>query len=432
MPVSVQTPYNSSTANGVTTVFPYTFYLLSEDDLIVELDGVAQVSGFTVSGVGDPSGGSITFSVAPANGVKVLRKRELPLSRETDYQYQGDFQEEVVDRDFDRIWMAIQQLGQKIISAIKLPFDTATDQVLSEDAADRTRKALMFDDDGNLTLSEFDPDELPAQAEAFADAAAASATAAATSESNAAASEANAATHEENAEAAAIIAQAAAAAFSDGDKGDITVSGAGSVWTLNSDAVPDASTTQKGVSELATSSEMATGTDSARVPSVDAIRQGLVVIGTPQNTTSGTSIDITGFPSWMTNIIIMWSAGSTNGTSPIIGQLGDSGGFETTGYAGPYVSSVNSNQGSGFSSTAGLNIGSTAADSVMHVVVHLVIQDPSTNTWMAQITTSYSNTAASGGTSCTKSLSGALTSFRLTTVSGTPVFDAGTLNWMGW
>ena len=72
MSVPEQTTFTSSTANGVTTVF-LTVLIADEADLTVELDGVVQTVGFTISGVGSPSGGNITFSVAPANGVNVLR-----------------------------------------------------------------------------------------------------------------------------------------------------------------------------------------------------------------------------------------------------------------------------------------------------------------------------------------------------------------------
>jgi hypothetical protein len=53
---------------------------------------------------------------------------------------------------------------------------------------------------------------------------------------------------------------------------------------------------------------------------------------TSVNTTSGTSIDFTGIPSWVRRITVMLLAVSTNGTSGVQIQLGDSGGVETTGY----------------------------------------------------------------------------------------------------
>jgi hypothetical protein len=58
-----------------------------------------------------------------------------------------------------------------------------------------------------------------------------------------------------------------------------------------------------------------------------------LVLTTSVNTTSGTSIDFTGIPSWVRRITVMLLAVSTNGTSGVQIQLGDSGGVETTGYS---------------------------------------------------------------------------------------------------
>src|SRR5262249_5244782 len=59
-----------------------------------------------------------------------------------------------------------------------------------------------------------------------------------------------------------------------------------------------------------------------------------ITLGTPQATTSGTSIDFTSLPSTIKRITVNFKGVSTNGTSAIIIQLGDAGGIETTGYNG--------------------------------------------------------------------------------------------------
>lgn len=153
MSVSEQTTFTSSTANGVTTVFPYSFMIAHADDLTVELDGVVQTMGFTVSGVGDPAGGNVTFSVAPANGVKVFRYLDPVLQRDIDYQQFGDLLAPSLNNDFDRLWLALQAVNQKFVRALKLPTDTATDQVIVGDAAQRANRYLAFDSAGNLTLA---------------------------------------------------------------------------------------------------------------------------------------------------------------------------------------------------------------------------------------------------------------------------------------
>lgn len=152
MSVPEQTTFTSSTANGVTTVFPYSFMIADEADLTVELDGVVQTVGFTISGVGNPSGGNITFSVAPANGVNVLRYLDPVLSRDTDYPQFGDLLASVLNLDFDRVWLALQALIARADRSIKLPVDTANEQLISEPAATRAGKLLGFNGAGDAAL----------------------------------------------------------------------------------------------------------------------------------------------------------------------------------------------------------------------------------------------------------------------------------------
>ncbi|CAJ0800864.1 hypothetical protein LMG18090_04057 [Ralstonia mannitolilytica] len=110
MTVPVQDPTARAVGNGVTTVFPFGFYLLDAGDLVVSISDVQQTSGFTVSGVGNQQGGSVTFTTPPANGAVVLLERVIAPSRLNDYQQLGDFFASVVNQDFDRLWMAMQSI----------------------------------------------------------------------------------------------------------------------------------------------------------------------------------------------------------------------------------------------------------------------------------------------------------------------------------
>jgi len=149
---------------------------------------------------------------------------------------------------------------------------------------------------------------------------------------------------------------------------------------------------------------------------------GRMVQGTAQNSTSGTSIDFTSIPSWVKRITVMFDGVSTNGTSPICIQLGDSGGIETTGYNGG-----STNQTPTYvANTVGLNInaGTTAAAQIMG---HAILTNISGNTWVlssgSQI--SANNITAAGGS---KATSATLDRVRITTVNGTDTFDAGSIN----
>jgi parallel beta-helix repeat protein len=127
MPVNVETPIATSTANGVTTVFPYSFTILQASDLIVT---ATDTSGavttytlnvdYTLSGVGTASG-SVDFGIAPANGLIITRYRSSALARSTDYQQNGDLPSDTLDRDFDRLWMALQEFLRNSGSALRVP-----------------------------------------------------------------------------------------------------------------------------------------------------------------------------------------------------------------------------------------------------------------------------------------------------------------------
>lgn len=143
---------------------------------------------------------------------------------------------------------------------------------------------------------------------------------------------------------------------------------------------------------------------------------------TAKASTSGTSIDFTSIPNWVKRITVMFNGVSTNGTSNILIQLGDSGGIENTGYAS------NADQaGTGVNSTAGFittrSIGSTSVNQGL-ATIGLI----STNTWTISGVLARSDSASGSFFAGSKTLSDTLTQVRITTVNGTDTFDAGTIN----
>jgi hypothetical protein len=152
-------------------------------------------------------------------------------------------------------------------------------------------------------------------------------------------------------------------------------------------------------------------------------------VGTAQVTTSGTSIGVTGVPSWINNILIPLAGVSTNGTDAYLLQIGDAGGYETTGYTATSINAVGSGSTASLSSTAGFIIRS--ADAGNTASGHILLTRVSGNTWISNHNVKLATTyGATGGGD--KTLSDALDRFRLTTTGGANTFDAGALNWMGW
>lgn len=109
MSVPNQTPYIIYNANGLTTVFPFEFYIINASDIQVTINGTLVTSGYSVSGAGNVGGGDVIFITPPANGSVVMLERVVPTYRLTDYQDNGDLLADTVNKDFDRLWMAIQR-----------------------------------------------------------------------------------------------------------------------------------------------------------------------------------------------------------------------------------------------------------------------------------------------------------------------------------
>ncbi len=150
MPIGEQTTIASHTGNGVATVFAYSFGVLAADDIKVLVDGVVVTTGFTVSGIGSRTGGTVTFSVAPTSGADILIVREVVRKRDTDYQYSGDLREEVLDDDLDRIWMTLQEDGELVDRGVRVPVGETLSELPA--AASRVDKVLTFGSGGAIAL----------------------------------------------------------------------------------------------------------------------------------------------------------------------------------------------------------------------------------------------------------------------------------------
>ncbi len=154
---------------------------------------------------------------------------------------------------------------------------------------------------------------------------------------------------------------------------------------------------------------------------------GQLKSGTAVASTSGTSIDFTGIPSWVKRITVMFSGVSTNGTSAIGIQLGDSGGIETTSY----VSTGQNLATSGTTATAPTNIFammvSAGAATAYSGTAFISLLDSTTNTWVFTSSLTAGGSTVLTGTGL-KALSATLTQVRVTTAGGTDTFDAGTIN----
>jgi hypothetical protein len=148
----------------------------------------------------------------------------------------------------------------------------------------------------------------------------------------------------------------------------------------------------------------------------------IITSGTAVASTSGTSIDFTSIPSWVKRVTVMFNGVSTNGTSNLLVQLGDSGGIENTGYVAGCV-----------------NVGSSNTSNTSGFLVNFIVTAATTSSGAIYLTTLGSNVWVAAGNlnrsdgvpimfAGNKTLSDTLDRVRITTANGTDTFDAGSIN----
>jgi len=142
-------------------------------------------------------------------------------------------------------------------------------------------------------------------------------------------------------------------------------------------------------------------------------------------TTSGTDIDFTGIPSGVKRVTLLFSETSLNGTDDFLIQLGDSGGFETSGYISSVGHVINSQSGNVRSSTAGFIAGGGDTSTKLIGTMTLSLIVAGSYKWISalNVTQSTAVTQCGGGQ---KSLSAELTQVRITR-TGSNTFDAGSV-----
>ena len=110
MAVPEQTPYKEYIGNGVTTNFALGFTCDLKQELKVFINDIeSELSTWSLTG------GSVSFTTAPALGSKIAFKRATKLERTTNYlSSNNSFRPEAINKDFDRVWYAIQDQNYKV------------------------------------------------------------------------------------------------------------------------------------------------------------------------------------------------------------------------------------------------------------------------------------------------------------------------------
>lgn len=132
------------------------------------------------------------------------------------------------------------------------------------------------------------------------------------------------------------------------------------------------------------------------------------------------NVDFTGIPSWVKRITFSFTGLSTNGSSIIEVRLGTAGGIVSSGYLGATT---------GTTYTDGMALSNSVTSTNIYNGV-LTIVNLTGNTWCSFGCSSRSDGATTHTIGYSIALAAALTQVRLTTVNGTDLFDAGSVNVM--
>lgn len=133
--------------DGVSVTFPIPFYFQLNSQIHAYVDGNL-VAPSSISGAGNPDGGSLTFSAPPPIGSgNVYIIRQTDFLQESDYPENSKFPAKSIEDNFDKLTMQDQELQGLSDRSIKFPPGEIAPDLPSP--AERANKIYAFDDDGN-------------------------------------------------------------------------------------------------------------------------------------------------------------------------------------------------------------------------------------------------------------------------------------------
>ena len=164
MTISTTIVKNSYSGDGSTSTFSYTFKVLAEADLTVIIrDSLGTettktlTTHYTITGVGDANGGSITFTAGniPSATDTVVLIRDTAQIQSIDYIANDPFPAETHEEGLDRSVILAQELQEEVNRSIKISrTNTMTNTEFTVGPSDRAGKILGFDSNGELVVSQ--------------------------------------------------------------------------------------------------------------------------------------------------------------------------------------------------------------------------------------------------------------------------------------
>ena len=137
------------TADGSLTTYEFPFAIFSASDLDVYCgDSLQDTATYTVAGVGNSDGGSVTFAVAPVADTIITIVRNLSIERTSDFQEGATLRAKVLNDELDYQVACQQQIADTLNRSMVLPpfaVDTDVDFTMPLPEAGKT---IVWSSDG--------------------------------------------------------------------------------------------------------------------------------------------------------------------------------------------------------------------------------------------------------------------------------------------
>lgn len=117
------TDYRKSYTSTGGTTYAYTWPIQDDSWLAVYVEDELQTldSDYTVTGVGDGSGGTVVFGTAPTAGDTVVIIPAVPLQQLTDFAHNSKFPEESVENALDKLTLFAKQQQEQLDRTLQFP-----------------------------------------------------------------------------------------------------------------------------------------------------------------------------------------------------------------------------------------------------------------------------------------------------------------------
>lgn len=141
--------------NGTTTAFAIPFRFLSNQDIRVSLFSATEKEkqleinkDYSIDGAGSKYGGTVSLTRPAESHQKIHVARELPLTQETLWRNHETIDATVLEYNFDKIVMMLQQMAPSLGRAIQVKKDAAELPPILQDPTGNGGKLLMLDQVG--------------------------------------------------------------------------------------------------------------------------------------------------------------------------------------------------------------------------------------------------------------------------------------------